>query len=763
MKTLEEIIYETIRGIHTYGKDQSFTSHGGGSQMGQGNIGGPRNRGTPGYPVPPEMRTQTTSEPSLEEAMEQEPFEFEFPTNSQDDIERYRELAAKHEITFTDNGWFHHIGSKPDYYSWHAWAPSFDSAVDFYSELDRRIGRPRDRRSVEIAVRSFQIPGTRKADPTHQSDFGREDEASFAQASGPTDFGGKKEPAGFRDEPDVVEAIIRRIVEEQQTEVLAMPEYNQWYAEQDPEVQRIVQHLIKMLQTFGHRLGEPHSKIVASTNKQYSGMRYLRHATGQHPIRIPYMFNKNRQAVLLCAEDKKGKGDNTNADRALYDKAWKIWNRYLGVKEGVLHEGSVADSIVATIGDYQPFHKGHSDAIRNLANKFTKVIVFISGQKRDNDRPFSHELRLKTMKLSLPDVWGKIEVYPARYGNKQSEFMPGLLQMVVANHASSVKEDSAVNIVVPQEKMDAVQKQIDDNAQHQETPGYFKGILTVGPLEDGNIDDQNVRAVIASNDIDSAREVFDQTLVSNPNDFENVFKAMRAELKQVGSLTEAASKRKFVYWDVIEKEQEEDFRKLAKKFDVEVTFLMHPVFRSALSARITSDSKLEIAAFLTDFYPEGDDPEHGSKENSFKMRVDAIKQQDIEQDFGREDEIVEMILKEFGGGAMGGAPGDTRTGRHGAGAWSSFNPRGAFVDDEDQEDDDINPPTQPAPGADAIYQQMLRSPSTRMLPFEKGYDNHAMPGINSLDGDKNDEEDGVEKPTDLSKNVEEIVSRILKK
>lgn len=651
-KTLEEIIYEAIRGIHTYGKDQFFAGSSSGAQKGQGNVGGARNRGKPGYPLPSTMRASTTSEPSLEA------------------------------------------------------------------------------------------------------------EASFAQASGPTDFSGKKEFASFRDEPDMVEAMIRQIFEAaQKTDVLAMPEYNEWYHQQIPEIQQIAQRLIQKLETFGYMLGPPSVGIVTG-NKKYSGLKYLRQPTGQHPIRIPFMFNDKRQAVLLCGEDKKGQGDNKNFDASLYDKAWRIWNRYLGVKEGIIREGSVADSIVATIGEYQPFHKGHSDAIRNLANKFTKVIVFISGQNREQDHPFSHELRLKTMKLSLPDVWGKIEVYPAKYGNKQSEYMPGLMQMVVANHASSVKEDSAVNIVVPEDKIQQVQQQIDDNAGRQETPGYFKGILSVGPLEPSNIDDQNARAIIASNDIDSAREIFDQTLVSNPNDFKNVFDAMRAEMKQVKALSEAKNNEGFYYIDVMYKKNMDKMQKIANHFGVDVQTSQHPLFKDAFSTKFSASDKMPIILTLAKFYDYN--PEDEDTKDYISSMASAIKSTSDDNDFGRTDEIVEAIINELGG-SMGGSPGDVRGGRHGAGAWSSFNPRGAFVEDPDQEDDDINAPTQPAPGADAIYQQMLRSPSTRMLPFEKGYDNHAMPGINSLDGDKTEEEDGVEKPTDLSKNVEEIVSRIIKR
>jgi hypothetical protein len=64
MSIIEDLIREAIKGISTYGKDQVVPTPNGGGP-GQG-FGGARNRGVPGYPVPPAMKSKTHSEP-LEE------------------------------------------------------------------------------------------------------------------------------------------------------------------------------------------------------------------------------------------------------------------------------------------------------------------------------------------------------------------------------------------------------------------------------------------------------------------------------------------------------------------------------------------------------------------------------------------------------------------------------------------------------------------------------------------------------------------------
>jgi hypothetical protein len=124
-------------------------------------------------------------------------------------------------------------------------------------------------------------------------------------------------------------------------------------------------------------------------------------------------------------------------------------------------------------------------------------------------------------------------------------------------------------------------------------------------------------------------------------------------------------------------------------------------------------------------------------------------------------EVVETIIREMGMGGSGTGRGYEGGGRGGSGSWSGYNPRGNFLDHDEEDDEDIaalNPSTEPAPGAPQEYQQLARSPSTRMLPMgNHGHPNSDLPSVNKIEGE--DDEDQLRDPTDLG----EAILNILRK
>lgn len=111
-------------------------------------------------------------------------------------------------------------------------------------------------------------------------------------------------------------------------------------------------------------------------------------------------------------------------------------------------------------------------------------------------------------------------------------------------------------------------------------------------------------------------------------------------------------------------------------------------------------------------------------------------------------------LNELGGGAMETGAGYTRGGAFGHSAWSGYNPRGNF-DDNDEDDDIPNPPKKAAPGAGSEqYQNMTRSPSTRMLnQTYKGVPNDHMPGDFGQHLEDEEDSEQIKHPTDLSEMI----------
>lgn len=200
-----------------------------------------------------------------------------------------------------------------------------------------------------------------------------------------------------------------------------------------------------------------------------------------------------------------------------------------------------ADKVGVTIGRYQPFHAGHAAVIRRLAGQFNKVIVLVAGNKLDAKNPFPFETRLDLMKRSLPDVFGKLEIHKAEVGGKSSGFVPGILSDIIKDKKSTVKPDTAIEILVGPDREADVKKQLDRARQYKETGktemlfdpdmAIVRGLPGVKNDDDTDrISGTKVRQAIADGDKDAAKKMLDPHLVSNPQQFEELFAKMKEEL-----------------------------------------------------------------------------------------------------------------------------------------------------------------------------------------------------------------------------------------
>lgn len=313
----------------------------------------------------------------------------------------------------------------------------------------------------------------------------------------------------------------------------------------------------------------------------------------------------------------------------------------------MLSEAEQRETIGVTIGRFQPFHLGHATVIRKLCERFTTVLVFMAGQRQDSKNPFSHDLRVRMMELSLPDVWSKIKVLPATIQGKGTGYIPGLLANA-AEAGETVRQGGAVSVLVGKDRLPAIQKQAQHNQQHSGEPGYYQGQFDVYALEDvandddaGRISGTRVRQALVDDDKDAVMSMLDPHL-SKGSDFSQIYLELRGELKSAGFLKDAA---------------------------------------------------------------------------------DAVI------------EAVGAAGMNMGPGPQGGRSGGTS-------GWS----RAILAKDMT---------------GDEIYQQMLRSPSTRMLPLDHhGTPNDHLPGQDSLDQRDSSEQDR-NKPTDLGEVVSGMIRRKL--
>lgn len=194
---------------------------------------------------------------------------------------------------------------------------------------------------------------------------------------------------------------------------------------------------------------------------------------------------------------------------------------------------SRADRVGATIGRFQPFHKGHAELIRNLARRFTKVIVLVAGNRKGPDNPFSFDLRVEMMRASLPDVESKLEVYRAEVDGKPSGFVPGILDGVVRKGSTSVRPETAVTIIVGQDRYGSMVKQVQSAQASPSKDGLDVELLMVERIPrdpDSSDSGSKVRTALERDDRNAVEAMLDPHVMSDQATFDELYGRMRKEI-----------------------------------------------------------------------------------------------------------------------------------------------------------------------------------------------------------------------------------------
>jgi hypothetical protein len=95
-------------------------------------------------------------------------------------------------------------------------------------------------------------------------------------------------------------------------EVVVLPSVVEWYEALDEQTAELVTAAVELLAELGPTLGRPLVDTLQGT--QLSNLKELRPGSeGRSEIRVLFVFDPKRQAVLLTAGDKAGR--------------WKAWYR----------------------------------------------------------------------------------------------------------------------------------------------------------------------------------------------------------------------------------------------------------------------------------------------------------------------------------------------------------------------------------------------------------------------------------------------------
>jgi hypothetical protein len=106
------------------------------------------------------------------------------------------------------------------------------------------------------------------------------------------------------------------------SDVIVTDEFRDWYNGLSDIQTACVVRMVTRLEVMGLRLGFPHSSAIRGTGV---AMRELRTQCSGRFLRVFYIFDEERQAVLLIGGDKTG---NENFYLEMVPQAETIWAQY---------------------------------------------------------------------------------------------------------------------------------------------------------------------------------------------------------------------------------------------------------------------------------------------------------------------------------------------------------------------------------------------------------------------------------------------------
>jgi len=102
-------------------------------------------------------------------------------------------------------------------------------------------------------------------------------------------------------------------------EVVGTDEFDAWFQALSDAEGKEVMSVVDKLEIVGLALGHPHSSAIKNSKH---ALRELRPKQGRSPLRVFYVFDPRRQAVLLIGGDKSG-------DKKFYERMVPIAERIL--------------------------------------------------------------------------------------------------------------------------------------------------------------------------------------------------------------------------------------------------------------------------------------------------------------------------------------------------------------------------------------------------------------------------------------------------
>jgi hypothetical protein len=102
-------------------------------------------------------------------------------------------------------------------------------------------------------------------------------------------------------------------------------EYDDWFFEQNEDSQASIRMKVELLTEYGPYLSRPHADTLKGS--KLNNLKELRVQTEKHVFRVAFLFDEERNAILLIGGDKKGK-DEKRFYKNLIKQAESIYDNY---------------------------------------------------------------------------------------------------------------------------------------------------------------------------------------------------------------------------------------------------------------------------------------------------------------------------------------------------------------------------------------------------------------------------------------------------
>jgi hypothetical protein len=102
--------------------------------------------------------------------------------------------------------------------------------------------------------------------------------------------------------------------------------------EQADDDKALIRYKVYLLEEYGPNLGRPHADSLKGS-KKLSNLKELRAKTDTHVFRVAYIFDPDRNGLLLTGGDKKGKNQR-KFYKDLISQAEQVYAAWLEQKAG---------------------------------------------------------------------------------------------------------------------------------------------------------------------------------------------------------------------------------------------------------------------------------------------------------------------------------------------------------------------------------------------------------------------------------------------